>query len=82
MGFWRVKRWERSIRSTSTPAPVTREEVENDIAVRRNLETVFGIPMDESAIQTSESGHIIVIPPPEVLEEQRLARDLRAAGLL
>ncbi|KAK0466218.1 uncharacterized protein EV420DRAFT_1636808 [Desarmillaria tabescens] len=50
VGFWRVKRWETSIRSTTTPPErpqvTTREEVERDIAVRRNLESVFGVAFD------------------------------------
>lgn len=67
----------------------TREEVERDIAVRRNLETVFGVSFDDSDSRTNprmvhmdENGHVIVIPAAEALEEARLARDLRAAGLL
>jgi hypothetical protein len=42
VGFWRIKRWERSIRSSSPEAPVTRADIERDIAVRRNIEAVFG----------------------------------------
>ncbi|KAG7452079.1 uncharacterized protein BT62DRAFT_926292 [Guyanagaster necrorhizus] len=93
VGFWRVKRWETSIRSTTTPERpqvTTREEVERDIAVRRNLETVFGVSFDDDATHRpnprmahmDENGHVIVIPAAEALEEARLARDLRAAGLL
>ncbi|KAF5367572.1 hypothetical protein D9758_003791 [Tetrapyrgos nigripes] len=100
VSFWRVKRWENSIRSSSTssatPAPsqrnyLTREEVEHDIGMRRNLESVFGIPFEEGDTPTGpadtrvhfdEHGHAIVIPGQQTLEEARLARDLRAAGLL
>ncbi|KAK0209042.1 hypothetical protein DFS33DRAFT_497696 [Desarmillaria ectypa] len=94
VGFWRVKRWETSIRSTTTPERpqvTTREEVDRDIAVRRNLESVFGVAFDDSdsmhrpnprMVHTDENGHVIVIPAAETLEEARLARDLRAAGLL
>ncbi|KAK0233873.1 hypothetical protein IW262DRAFT_1477327 [Armillaria fumosa] len=94
VGFWRVKRWETSIRSSTTttserPQVTTREEVERDIAVRRNLESVFGVSFDDTDPRTNprmvhmdENGHVIVIPAAEALEEARLARDLRAAGLL
>ncbi|THV03195.1 hypothetical protein K435DRAFT_568765, partial [Dendrothele bispora CBS 962.96] len=103
VGFWRVKRWENSIRtstsssnSTPTAAPsqrsyLTREEVEQDIVMRRNLESVFGIPFEEheipggadnARVHFDENGHAIVIPGQQALEEARLARDLRAAGLL
>ncbi|KAK7454626.1 hypothetical protein VKT23_011379 [Stygiomarasmius scandens] len=103
VGFWRVKRWENSIRSSASsnasalPPPnqrnfLTREEVEQDIVMRRNLESVFGIPFEEDEIpggrgpetrvHFDENGHAIVIPGQQALEEARLARDLRAAGLL
>ncbi|KAF9059410.1 hypothetical protein BDP27DRAFT_1341436 [Rhodocollybia butyracea] len=120
VSFWRVKRWESSIRSStstsastsrttdSTPPPpgsqfLTREQYENDLLMRRNLATVFGVNLEESGADTQEliahsggawggsnsgrvhvdeNGHAIVIPGQEALEEIRLARDLRAAGLL
>lgn len=99
VSFWRVKRWENSIRSTSSSAStaasapsqrnyLTREEVEHDLAMRRNLESVFGIPFEEGDVPTGagvhfdENGHAIIIPGQQTLEEARLTRDLRAAGLL
>ncbi|KAJ7219948.1 hypothetical protein GGX14DRAFT_584713 [Mycena pura] len=88
IGFWRVKRWERGIRTTS--APVTAEDMERDAAVRRNIENVFGFSFgDEEGehrpaqpARRDETGTVVVIPTQEFLEEARLARDLRAAGLL
>ncbi|KAJ7601828.1 metal homeostatis protein bsd2 [Mycena polygramma] len=87
IGFWRIKRWESSIRSTS--APITAEDIERDAAVRRNIETVFGLSFGEEQghdrrqpVRRDENGTIVVIPTQELLEEARLARDLRAAGLL
>ncbi|KAJ7170585.1 metal homeostatis protein bsd2 [Mycena crocata] len=87
IGFWRVKRWESSIRSTS--APITAEDIERDAAVRRNIENVFGFSFGEEEghdrrqpVRRDENGTIVVIPTQELLEEARLARDLRAAGLL
>ncbi|KAJ7475768.1 hypothetical protein FB451DRAFT_1033919 [Mycena latifolia] len=89
IGFWRIKRWESSIRSTS--APITAEDIERDAAVRRNIESVFGFSFGEEEggrgerrqpVRRDENGAIVVIPTQELLEEARLARDLRAAGLL
>ncbi|KAJ3757657.1 hypothetical protein F5878DRAFT_705977 [Lentinula raphanica] len=141
ISFWRVKRWESSIRSSTAPntssatrsgelsAPgsqfLTREEYEHDVLMRRNLANVFGISFDEEEEQAArdaiianggvgtlgggavggavgsgaggglfgwgestgsvlvdENGHAVIIPGQEALEEARLARDLRAAGLL
>ncbi|KDR76272.1 hypothetical protein GALMADRAFT_247580 [Galerina marginata CBS 339.88] len=87
IGYWRVKRWEKSVRSP--PVPPTAEEVERDVTVRRNLEEVFGISFGPAAQQTvhqtvvrDDFGHPIAIPAQHVLDEARLARDLRAAGIL
>ncbi|KAK7051582.1 hypothetical protein VNI00_004561 [Paramarasmius palmivorus] len=102
VGFWRVKRWESSIRKSAgssantasggTPGeqPYTREQLEQEQEVRRNLETVFGIsfdpdtrqPLPTHTVHVDEHGHTVVVPSREYLEEMRLTRDLRAAGLL
>ncbi|KAJ8521090.1 hypothetical protein ONZ45_g2161 [Pleurotus djamor] len=96
IGFWRVKRWEKSIRAANQPPePVTPEDIERDLAVRRNLLSVFGFGMPEAeqgpiptgpanagVTREDENGNVIVIPSQEALEEARLARDLRAAGLI
>jgi len=75
IGFWRIKRWEKSIRTA--PAPVTPEAIERDIAIRRNIEQVFGISfVEEEDAQTARTREL------QVQEEARLTRDLRAAGLL
>jgi hypothetical protein len=83
IGFWRVKRWEKSVRTP--PAPITPEDIERDIIVRRGLEDVFGLsfgaPPGQPVIPRDESGNPIVIHGPH-MEEARLARDLRAAGIL
>ncbi|KAG7089751.1 hypothetical protein E1B28_011405 [Marasmius oreades] len=50
IGFWRIKRWESSIRDSSTPsAPrvVTPEQIQRERDMRANLEAVFGISFDE-----------------------------------
>ncbi|KAF5392322.1 hypothetical protein D9757_001409 [Collybiopsis confluens] len=125
ISFWRVKRWESSIRSSTAANDstsittrstetsgqpgsqfLTREEYENDVLMRRNLANVFGITFDDEdrgrdaavtngggggifgrasnagRVHVDENGHAIVIPGQDALEEARLARDLRAAGLL
>ncbi|KAF7330393.1 Metal homeostatis protein BSD2 [Mycena venus] len=89
IGFWRIKRWESSIRASSTP--ITAEDIERDAAVRRNIENVFGFSFGDEErgdrrqpvpVRRDENGTVVVIPTQELLEEARLARDLRAAGLL
>jgi hypothetical protein len=72
IGYWRVKRWEKSIRSASTP--ITAEDIERDIAIRRNLESVLGISfVDDNRDARAQEVYA---------QEQRLTRDLRAAGLI
>ncbi|KAF9496800.1 hypothetical protein BDN71DRAFT_1468331 [Pleurotus eryngii] len=91
IGFWRVKRWETSIRAASQRSePITPEDVARDVAIRRNLYSVFGFGVPEEDTRRGdpgvhaedENGNVIVIPSQEALEEARLARDLRAAGLI
>ncbi|KIM84146.1 hypothetical protein PILCRDRAFT_87611 [Piloderma croceum F 1598] len=93
IGYWRVKHWEMSIRS-SHRGSITPEDINRDIAIRRNIEQVFGIGTGEGdeeesgARQTSrrnETGglqHSNPIPDQQTLHDARLARDLRAAGLM
>ncbi|KZT19119.1 hypothetical protein NEOLEDRAFT_1078491 [Neolentinus lepideus HHB14362 ss-1] len=78
LGFWRVKRWERSIRSASQPQALTPDELEHDRAVRQNLENVFGIPLDQQNAEDRQ----LAISPEALAAEERLTRDLRQAGLL
>ncbi|KAJ7052508.1 hypothetical protein C8F01DRAFT_997993 [Mycena amicta] len=72
IGFWRIKRWERGIRTTNT-TPLTPEDIERDAAVRRNIENVFGFSFNEEDEAREQRRRPV---------EARLARDLRAAGLL
>ena len=77
IGFWRVKRWERSVRTPVVPPIV--EQVEADSSVRRNVEHVLGI----SFVQPSEDNQSRVHQEESSSSAQaRLTRDLRAAGLL
>jgi len=79
IGFWRVKHWEASIRAAQARGSPTSQEIERDIATHRTLESVFhlsglsdhGLPQDP-----------VRIPTQQELDEARLRRDLRSAGLL
>lgn len=77
IGYWRVKRWERSIRSVAASTPVTPEDIERDIAMRRNLESVFGISFVEEENRDRRAREAYANA-----QEERLTRDLRAAGLI
>ena len=46
IGFWRVKRWEHSVRTPA--APPTTEQVEEDQHLRQNLQRIFGISFVQS----------------------------------
>jgi hypothetical protein len=77
-----------SIRASSNRGPVTHEDINRDIAIRRNIEQVFGLGLaaedegEDGAREPSDVRHSNPIPDQQVLHEVRLARDLRAAGLL
>lgn len=90
IGFLRVKRWERRIRDAADPQPssFSAEDMQADQEIRRNLESVFGLsPSPNSSSQVPDvrddgNGNALVLPNAQFLEEVRLTRDLRAAGLL
>ncbi|KAI0319195.1 hypothetical protein OF83DRAFT_837165 [Amylostereum chailletii] len=92
IGYVRVKRFEMSIRAAHTQdrAGFSPEDHERDLALRRNLEEVFGITMEEGQPETPAPQSFLPQRPPPRTEEQarlieeeaRLERDLRAAGLL
>ena len=97
VSFWRAKRWERVINestqsdsSNDTPTRrITAADVQRDQEVRRNLESAFGLGLDSTAYSPSRpqaivdaNGYVVVVPDRAALEEARLARDLRAAGLI
>jgi hypothetical protein len=71
IGYWRVKRWERSIRAAA--GPETAEDIQRDIELRRTL-TVFSMPL----LQEEENPRVAHVRAADA----RLTRDLRAAGLL
>jgi len=84
IGFWRVKRWEQSVRPTPVLAV---EQVEEDRHVRQNLEHVFGIsfaePREDNQSRVHQEGSTTPLAPVQsAAVHARLTRDLRAAGLL
>ncbi|KAI6004338.1 hypothetical protein EDC04DRAFT_3124133 [Pisolithus marmoratus] len=82
IGFWRVKHWESSIRATSARGPPTPEEIERDIATRRNLEEVFGLPLEDMPSPAPPPQGPPRIPTQAELDVARLRRNLEAAGML
>jgi len=75
IGFWRVKRWEKVLRTPT--APPTPEDIERDRAMRQNIQNAFGIAFGEPNDEERNRR-----PTSTAEAEARLARDLRAAGLI
>lgn len=92
IGYFRVKRFEMSVRASRTGGPpaLTAEDMQRDMALRRNLEEVFGISVayeSESAAApaTAESLSANRVQSDRSAQssvEMRLMNDLRAAGLI
>ncbi|KAI0705783.1 hypothetical protein C8T65DRAFT_652713 [Cerioporus squamosus] len=88
VGFYRVKRWEASIRAASLPQePMTPEQRARDEQVRRNIELAFGftglVDEDEPVSSPPQREDENDERRGEVTEaELRLTRTLQAAGLL
>jgi len=63
-----------SIRAASRPqAPPTANEIAREIEIQRNIQSIFGIG-DDRELESA--------PDPQAEAEIRLARHLRAAGLM
>ena len=92
IGYFRVKRFELSVRASHAAPPVlTPENAQRDVALRRNLEEVFGIsvlfdsavaaaatsPSTEQTADVAQQGGIL-----QAIYEARLQNDLRNAGLI
>jgi hypothetical protein len=81
LGYWRVKRWERSIRASAAPvaepAAPTSEDLQRAIEIRRMLFAPFGRRAREREEETRRE-----VPDEELSEEDRLRRNLQRAGLL
>jgi len=88
VGFWRIKHWESSIRASSAAAgPISPEAMERNLAIRRNIERVFGFGGDEESSDVRVArGRVRNEDVPNLneaeLEEARLTRQLRYAGLI
>jgi hypothetical protein len=83
IGYWRVKRWESSVRAPASPQTPQQSSI-IDAQMRANLEQVFGIRFPP---QHSEPSPIVVhevqtatTPSGQSNREQRLRSDLRAIG--
>ncbi|PIL35706.1 transporter [Ganoderma sinense ZZ0214-1] len=85
VGFYRVKRWEASIRAASMPEePVTEEQRAHDEQVRRNIEIAFGFAdLNDASGDQQQQQQQQQRESQELSEaELRLTRTLQAAGLL
>ncbi|KAI0042872.1 hypothetical protein FA95DRAFT_512114 [Auriscalpium vulgare] len=96
IGYFRVKRFEMSVRASRTrPTPLSAEDVERDLVIRRNLEEVFGITyvFDDGQAHARTVADAPVTPSTATegaletsrglrRDDARLEADLRAAGLL
>ena len=91
VGFYRVKRWEASIRAASLPQePLTPEQRARDEQVRRNIELAFGFTGLVDEEDEPESPPAPSEPAVDENDERRaateaelrLTRTLEAAGLL
>jgi len=107
LGYFRVKRWEKSIQASRVPASSNststgiswREQISNVRSLMRRNRGGDDDPSQSAAGQTTSSasppmhhdpevqavdeyGRTIIIPSSTVLEEARLTRTLRLAGLI
>lgn len=92
IGYFRVKRFELSVRASRTvPTTLSTEDIQRDVAFRRNLEDVFGINVVFDSDTAATEANLSPSHGPDemrqtrifrAIEEARLQRDLRSAGLL
>jgi len=92
IGYFRVKRFEMSVRASRTvPASLSTEDIQRDVAFRRNLEDVFGINVVFDSETAATAANLAPSQSPDemrrtrvfrAIEEARLQNDLRSAGLL
>jgi len=70
IGYWRVKRWEKSVRTPTLPP--TAEQMERDRNVRRGLEEVFGIRFEDThETNIHNSVRNPIIEGPQVIGDAR-----------
>ncbi|KAF5342076.1 hypothetical protein D9611_001569 [Ephemerocybe angulata] len=82
VGYWRVKRWEASLRAPPPPDPTTADEVERDQTIRRNIANVFGIHLEDEEVVMLNPNELTPAQQAALAAEARLTRDLQAAGLI
>jgi hypothetical protein len=103
LGFFRVKRWERSIRAARAPASPSGEATgwQHISEISRNIGSLLSrrsggdisqpvveqpaptqIPVEHGTRMLDAQGREIIIPDSTTLEDARLTRDLRIAGLV
>jgi hypothetical protein len=92
IGYFRVKRFELSVRASRTvPTSISTEDIQRDVAFRRNLEDVFGINVVFDSTAAAAAANLSPSHSPDerrqagivrAIEEARLQNDLRSAGLL
>ncbi|KAF8529883.1 hypothetical protein JB92DRAFT_3106579 [Gautieria morchelliformis] len=78
LGFWRVKRWEHGIRQASEPPTSTTEALYGGARVP-SLRNLFGVIASDDPEDVAPGA---LDEEPATDEDIRLARDLRASGLL
>jgi hypothetical protein len=95
IGYFRVKRFEMSVRASRAGGPpaLTAEDMQRDIALRRNLEEVFGIsaayesegaaaPTATATAGSQSANRAQAERLAQSSVEMRLMNDLQAAGLI
>jgi Protein of unknown function (DUF2370) len=84
IGFFRVKRFELSVRASRT-TPRSAEDIQQAAELQRNVEDMFGITIlfeSQSANADRTSPQTANRWPPRTSEDEQLENDLRDAGLL
>src|SRR6266498_3896009 len=82
LGFWRVKRFESSIRQRPNPNPPSAEDVERDRLLRHTLEEILGAPPGESHRNNQTAPQVSDSTAESRRHDENLNRDLRAAALV
>lgn len=91
IGYFRVKRFEMSVRASRAPSVLTAEDMQRDIALRRNLEEVFGINLVHESEGAAAAGGYVPLQSVNRVQpgrlrrsslDRRLENDLRATGLI
>jgi len=84
LGFWRVKRWELSIRASSQPRVITPEEQEREREVLTNLQIALGIhpvrPHPDARSPSTQNEAEMELRQLEEEEGLRSARSAREGG--